>query len=180
MKALTLRQPWAWLVIHGPKFIENRRWQPWEPGTPGSSKRGDGRDRSARRVPWRGEFIVHAGAHRPDRDEYLTVINWAEQQMDQIQAAGFEWPQLEDLVTSALIGTAVLENVLPKYDPDAVVDPDAPYQLHNWRMPGQLGWVLGERRALPPKPHPGKRGLWECHWEPQNDGSWRYAPDHYP
>ena len=25
-RALTLRQPWAWLVICGPKNIENRRW----------------------------------------------------------------------------------------------------------------------------------------------------------
>lgn len=28
MKALTLYQPWATLIIHGPKRIENRRWTP--------------------------------------------------------------------------------------------------------------------------------------------------------
>lgn len=26
MKALSIRQPWAWLVINGPKDIENRTW----------------------------------------------------------------------------------------------------------------------------------------------------------
>lgn len=26
MKALTLTQPWAWLVVHGGKDIENRKW----------------------------------------------------------------------------------------------------------------------------------------------------------
>lgn len=26
MKALSIRQPWAWLVVHGPKRIENRSW----------------------------------------------------------------------------------------------------------------------------------------------------------
>lgn len=26
MKALTIRQPWAWLITHGPKRIENREW----------------------------------------------------------------------------------------------------------------------------------------------------------
>ncbi len=26
MKALTLLQPWAWLIIHGPKRWENRTW----------------------------------------------------------------------------------------------------------------------------------------------------------
>jgi hypothetical protein len=25
-RALSLKQPWAWAVIHGPKDIENRRW----------------------------------------------------------------------------------------------------------------------------------------------------------
>lgn len=26
MKALSIRQPWAWLIINGPKDIENRTW----------------------------------------------------------------------------------------------------------------------------------------------------------
>jgi hypothetical protein len=26
MKALSIRQPWAWLIIAGIKDIENRRW----------------------------------------------------------------------------------------------------------------------------------------------------------
>ncbi len=27
MKAITVRQPWAWLLIHGGKDIENREWR---------------------------------------------------------------------------------------------------------------------------------------------------------
>jgi len=27
VKALSLRQPWAWLVVDGPKRIENRKWK---------------------------------------------------------------------------------------------------------------------------------------------------------
>lgn len=27
MKALSIRQPWAWLILHGYKDIENRTWQ---------------------------------------------------------------------------------------------------------------------------------------------------------
>jgi hypothetical protein len=27
MKALSIRQPWAWLIIHGGKDIENRTWK---------------------------------------------------------------------------------------------------------------------------------------------------------
>jgi hypothetical protein len=27
MRALSIRQPWAWLIVHGGKDIENRGWQ---------------------------------------------------------------------------------------------------------------------------------------------------------
>ena len=30
MKALTLWEPWASAIIHGPKRIENRPWKPWD------------------------------------------------------------------------------------------------------------------------------------------------------
>ena len=28
MKALTVKQPWAWAIIHGGKDVENRSWMP--------------------------------------------------------------------------------------------------------------------------------------------------------
>ncbi len=39
MKALSIRQPWAWLIAHGYKDIENREW----------------------RTGFRGRFLIHAG-----------------------------------------------------------------------------------------------------------------------
>ncbi len=39
MKALSIRQPWAWLIANGYKDIENRSW----------------------RTNFRGEFLIHAG-----------------------------------------------------------------------------------------------------------------------
>ena len=27
MKALSIRQPWSWLILHGGKDIENRSWR---------------------------------------------------------------------------------------------------------------------------------------------------------
>ncbi len=39
MRALSILQPWAWLIVHGPKDVENRTWS----------------------TPFRGEFLVHAG-----------------------------------------------------------------------------------------------------------------------
>lgn len=31
LKALSIRQPWAWLIVHGPKRFENRLWSPANP-----------------------------------------------------------------------------------------------------------------------------------------------------
>lgn len=38
MKALSIKQPWAWLIVNGHKDIENRTWK----------------------TKFRGEFLVHA------------------------------------------------------------------------------------------------------------------------
>jgi hypothetical protein len=39
MKALSIRQPWAWLIVHGHKDVENRTWA----------------------TNYRGPLLVHAG-----------------------------------------------------------------------------------------------------------------------
>jgi hypothetical protein len=45
MKALTVKQPWAWAIIFGGKDIENRSW----------------------RTRYRGPLLIHAGAaYRPE------------------------------------------------------------------------------------------------------------------
>lgn len=52
MKALSIRQPWAWLIIHGFKPLENRSWN----------------------TQFRGRFFVHAGL-RIDLDGYKFVAD---------------------------------------------------------------------------------------------------------
>lgn len=42
--ALSIMQPWAWLIVHGHKSIENRNWKPWNPG-----------------LKFRGPVAIHAG-----------------------------------------------------------------------------------------------------------------------
>ena len=42
MKCLTICQPWAWCIVHGPKRYENRRW----------------------RCSHRGPLLIHAGRSR--------------------------------------------------------------------------------------------------------------------
>lgn len=46
-RALTIRQPWASLVIHAGKDVENRGW----------------------RTRHRGELLIHAGLYRPNGEE---------------------------------------------------------------------------------------------------------------
>jgi len=48
MKALSIRQPWAWLIANGYKDIENRRW----------------------RTHLRGRIWIHAGSRRVTKAEY--------------------------------------------------------------------------------------------------------------
>lgn len=47
MKALSINQPWAWLIVNGHKGVENRDWD----------------------TRYRGLFLVHAGK-KIDRDAY--------------------------------------------------------------------------------------------------------------
>lgn len=47
MKAIVIRQPWAWLIVNGFKDIENRTW-----GT-----------------RYRGPLLIQASARRPSRQE---------------------------------------------------------------------------------------------------------------
>lgn len=51
MKALSIRQPWAWLIVNGYKDIENRNW----------------------RTNFRGRILVHA-AKKIDRISYEDLL----------------------------------------------------------------------------------------------------------
>lgn len=47
MKALSIRQPWAWLIVNGYKDIENRSW----------------------RTNYRGPVLIHASSRKPTKAE---------------------------------------------------------------------------------------------------------------
>lgn len=46
MKALSVKQPWAWAIIHAGKDIEKRTW----------------------RTDYRGPLLIHAGKFHVDRE----------------------------------------------------------------------------------------------------------------
>ncbi len=44
LRAFSIMQPWAWLIVNGHKDIENRDWKPWNHG-----------------LKFRGRVLIHAG-----------------------------------------------------------------------------------------------------------------------
>ncbi len=78
MKALSIRQPWAWLIIHGGKDIENRTWH----------------------TSYRGRFKVHA-AQGMTKHDYEFACNFAAK-------LGVQVPAFEDLQRGGIIGTVEL------------------------------------------------------------------------
>ena len=84
MKALSLRQPWAWLVVHGGKLIENRRWN----------------------TRFRGQFMIHA-AQGMTATEYLDACAFARR-----VSPSLEVPPFEQIKRGGFVGRARLVDVI--------------------------------------------------------------------
>lgn len=78
MKALSIKQPWAWLIIHGGKDIENRTWH----------------------TKLRGRFLVHA-SQGMTKDEYADAYRFA-------LSIGVRCPRFEDLERGGIVGSVEL------------------------------------------------------------------------
>lgn len=78
MKALSILQPYAWLIVHGHKDIENRSWP----------------------TAFRGRFLVHAGKtyHRRLHNVWITDL----------LALGIVLPCFEEMPLGAIVGEADL------------------------------------------------------------------------
>lgn len=78
MKALSIRQPWAWLIVHGFKPVENRDWP----------------------TRFRGNVLIHASKGMT-RDEYDDARYLAEQQ-------GITIPAPHELERGGIVGQACI------------------------------------------------------------------------
>jgi hypothetical protein len=87
MRALSLTQPWAWLVVHGGKDIENRTWN----------------------TKFRGAFLIHASKGMKPSD-YDAAQRFAE------SVHGYQFahdmPLPEQLERGGIIGAANLYTVI--------------------------------------------------------------------
>lgn len=97
MKALSIMQPWAWLIVNGHKDIENRTWQDTNPG-----------------LKFRGKVLIHAGKKVDGgKREY------ADFQEEILLMHRIVMPDYDDLQLGGIVGMAEFT--------DVVTDSDSPW-----------------------------------------------------
>lgn len=117
MIALSILQPYAWLIVHGHKDIENRSWS------------------TARR----GEFLVHAGKSY-SRDTHADAARHLRTHLH------IELPPFEQMPLGGIVGQASIVDCVREHDSGWKSDDSWGFVLRDgkplpftpWR--GQLGW----------------------------------------
>lgn len=87
VKALSIRQPWAWLILNAGKDIENRDWKPSNPG-----------------LSFRGMFFIHASRTVEPIDDDLRIFVK--------RISGKDIPDVHDLPRGGLVGLAEIVRVV--------------------------------------------------------------------
>ncbi|MBU7585186.1 MAG: ASCH domain-containing protein [Nostoc sp. TH1S01] len=82
MKAITVRQPWAWAIIYANKDIENRGWA----------------------IHYRGDILIHA-AKGCTKKEYHSALEFC-------QSLGVSLPELNSLSRGQIIGVVTVVDCL--------------------------------------------------------------------
>lgn len=87
MRALSIRQPWAWLIVNGYKPVENRDWS----------------------LSWRGPLLIHA-AKVVAKGYYQDVAAMVDQEF------GIQVPALADIERGGIVGAANLVDCVSAMD----------------------------------------------------------------
>lgn len=88
MKALSIRQPWAHLIVHCGKDVENRDWP----------------------TRYRGPLLIHAAARRPSAEDQFQIGLW-------LRERGIPKPATPlPLVYGAIVGIADLVDCVTASD----------------------------------------------------------------
>jgi hypothetical protein len=136
VRALSLLQPWAWIVVYGGKRIENRTWN----------------------TNVRGPFLIHAsmGITRAQYDDAIdTCIALG------ALSVAKRVPPMEQLPRGGIVGQATLSHVHRPCAPSCGVDDPRVWRCqHAWHMPCQFGFSLVDVQPLPFLPCKGSRGWW--------------------
>lgn len=129
MKALSIRQPWAWMILHAGKDIENRCWP----------------------TRFRGRILIHA-AKGCTKDEYEDALWFAgDYEARRVAATHLPGspmvsvPELKDLPRGGIVGEVEIV--------DCVRESDS-----GWFV-GPVGFVMANARPRPFHPCKGALGF---------------------
>ena len=137
MKALSIRQPWAWAIIHAGKDIENRSWP----------------------TKMRGRFLVHASQgmtseeYEDFRELYEGMIIPGDRSLPPHRRPKRPdaTPSFEDLQRGGVIGSVELVDCV-----EGTIFNGNPWFFGPW------GFVLTNPKPLPFAPLKGKLGFFEA------------------
>jgi hypothetical protein len=140
-RALTLWQPWAFLVATGIKNIENR--------PPGFSHKS-----------FRGDFWIHAAA-----ESSASIGSWplAAKLCRELLGDDFQIPPARELAFGSIIGRATITGIVPPRGSQNLEIWDAwiAGRPVPWHFPEQYGFRVENARALAtPVPCRGFQGFW--------------------
>lgn len=148
MKALSIRQPWAWAILHAGKRIENRDWKACH---------------------YRGPLLLHA-SKGCTLDEYSEASEWMRLYKLAVPAyAGGTIPPWREAKRGGIVGVCrVVGTVGPdgRYSEDLRPHPDLCPNAREQRCEspwwqGGFGLVLADVRPLPFVPFKGALGFFD-------------------
>jgi hypothetical protein len=143
VKALTLWRPWGWAIVHGPKRIENRTWEPpeWLIGQRIAIHQGK---------HFEVDDLVHC------QDLIRNIYGWDLKAPEVAQRYGI-------IGTAKVVGRCKVHPESGKLrcstEEARKVLLREEFQTH-W-FSGPIGWVLDEVHAIAPIPCKGAQGLWD-------------------
>lgn len=131
MKALSVRQPWAWLIAHGVKTVENRTWA----------------------TNFRGRFYIHASAKFDIPSEKYAKFRRDLEKGARDAGIDLVMPASPaEFETGGIVGAADLV--------DCVTECDDEYD-QAWHIPGNYAFLLDNAEVLPFRPMKGKLNFFE-------------------
>lgn len=146
LRALSIRQPWAWAITHAGKRIENRSWS----------------------TNYRGPILIHAGAAFPEH-EYEDAVHFMVDigAVDTLHRAGgtvgkplIPWRSSKDFLLGGFVARARIAGVvesaadLSQY----FSDPAELVMQRSWYT-GACGIVLADVEPIPLVPWKGALGI---------------------
>ena len=110
MKCLSVRQPWAWAIIHGGKDVENRNWY----------------------TSFRGTLAIHAGkSFDMNRGEWASMSTGRYGEPWHSMARGYNLQAYH--VLGAIIGTVEVYDCVPDHRCDSAWKADG-YEFYCWLL----------------------------------------------